>query len=57
MTNKQTILAFVERINARDVEGLAALMSGDHTFIDARQSNQWQRDDDGRLARLLRMVP
>jgi ketosteroid isomerase-like protein len=35
MTNKQTILAFVERINARDVEGLGALMSDDHTFIDA----------------------
>jgi ketosteroid isomerase-like protein len=35
MTNKETILAFVERINARDVEGLGALMSDDHTFIDA----------------------
>lgn len=33
--NKQTIFAFIERINAHDVEGLAALMSGDHTFIDA----------------------
>ncbi len=35
MTNKQTILAFVDRINAHDVKGLAALMSDDHTFIDA----------------------
>jgi len=35
MTNRQTILAFVERINARDVEGLGALMSDDHTFVDA----------------------
>ena len=35
MTNKQTILAFIDRINAHDVEGLAALMSDDHTFIDA----------------------
>ena len=35
MTNKETILAFVERINAHDVEGLAALMSDGHTFIDA----------------------
>jgi hypothetical protein len=35
MTNKQTILAFIERINAHDVEGLDALMSDDHTFIDA----------------------
>ncbi len=35
MTNKETILAFIDRINAHDVEGLAALMSDDHTFIDA----------------------
>ena len=35
MTNKQTILAFIERINAHDVEGLGLLMSDDHTFIDA----------------------
>ena len=32
---KETILAFVGRINAHDIEGLAALMSDDHTFIDA----------------------
>ncbi len=35
MTNKETILAFIERINAHDVGGLGALMSDDHTFIDA----------------------
>jgi ketosteroid isomerase-like protein len=35
MTNKETILAFIERINERDPEGLAALMSDDHIFIDA----------------------
>jgi len=29
------VLAFIERINAHDVEGLGALMSDDHTFIDA----------------------
>jgi ketosteroid isomerase-like protein len=32
---RETILAFIDRINAHDVEGLAALMSDDHTFIDA----------------------
>lgn len=32
---KETILAFIDRINAHDPEGLAALMSDDHTFIDA----------------------
>src|SRR5713226_702608 len=31
----ETLLAFIDRINAHDVEGLAALMSDDHTFIDA----------------------
>jgi len=28
-------LKFNEKINSRDVEGLAELMTGDHTFIDA----------------------
>lgn len=32
---KETILAFIERINAHDAEGLGELMSDDHTFIDA----------------------
>ena len=31
---KLTVLLFNERINARDVEGLAALMTDDHTFAD-----------------------
>lgn len=35
MTNKQTLLTFIDRINAHDVNGLAELMSDDHTFIDA----------------------
>lgn len=35
MTNKETVLAFIDRINAHDAEGLGALMSDDHTFIDA----------------------
>ena len=29
-----TALRFNERINQRDVEGLAELMTDDHTFID-----------------------
>lgn len=32
---KETILAFIDRINAHDPEGLGELMSDDHTFIDA----------------------
>jgi ketosteroid isomerase-like protein len=32
---KETVLAFIDRINAHDVEGLGELMSDDHTFIDA----------------------
>ena len=32
---KETILAFIDRINAHDAEGLGELMSDDHTFIDA----------------------
>jgi len=30
---KNIVLAFIDRINAHDVEGLAELMSDDHTFI------------------------
>ncbi len=30
-----TIRAFIDRINAHDVAGLAELMSDNHTFIDA----------------------
>ena len=32
---KDTVLAFIDCINAHHVEGLAELMSDDHTFIDA----------------------
>jgi len=35
MTSKETVLSFIDRINSRDIEGLGALMSDDHTFIDA----------------------
>ena len=38
MTRKETILAFVDAINAHDPDGLARLMSDDHTFIDAHGS-------------------
>ena len=57
MTNKQTIIAFIGSINAHDVEGLGALMSDDHTFIDAHDNQiSWQREDARRLARLPRVV-
>src|SRR5437762_13773273 len=36
MTSKETILAFIDRINAHDVDGLAQLMTDDHRFIDAQ---------------------
>ena len=32
---KEVVLAFIDRINAHDVAGLAELMTDDHTFIDA----------------------
>jgi len=31
----ETVRAFIDRINAHDVAGLAELMSDNHTFIDA----------------------
>jgi ketosteroid isomerase-like protein len=57
MTNKEIILAFIDRINVHDVEGLAALMSDDHTFIDAHGNQvSGKQQMNRRLARLLRMV-
>jgi ketosteroid isomerase-like protein len=35
MTPSQAVLAFIACINAHDVEGLCALMSPDHRFIDS----------------------
>ena len=35
MTDRETILAFIRQINAHNVDGLAQLMSNNHTFIDA----------------------
>jgi len=35
VSHRETILSFIDRISAHDVEGLAELMSDDHTFIDA----------------------
>ena len=32
---KETVLAFVERINAHDVEGILGLMAEDYTFINS----------------------
>ena len=34
MTNHETVLAFIDRVNARDARGLGELMSDDHRFID-----------------------
>jgi ketosteroid isomerase-like protein len=44
MTNKQTITAFIDRINVHDVEALGALMSDDHTFIDAHGNQVYGRE-------------
>ena len=35
MTPLEVVRAFVDRINAHDVDGLAALMTEDHRFIDS----------------------
>ena len=35
MNNRETVLAFIDQINAHDVDGLGQLMTDDHRFIDA----------------------
>lgn len=32
---RETVLSFIDRINAHDVDGLCELMSDNHTFVDA----------------------
>lgn len=36
--NKDLILEFVDRINARDVDGIADFLAVDHVFIDAHDT-------------------
>ena len=45
MNTQETILAFIDRINAHDVEGLAELMSDDHIFIDAHGNEVVGREE------------
>lgn len=42
---KEPILAFIDCINGHDVEKLGALMSDDHTFIDAHGSQVSGKDN------------
>ena len=48
MSMKQTVLAFLERINAHDVDGIVALLADDYTFVnssgDRFQGRQFMRD-------------
>jgi len=42
--NEKTVLEFIDRINARDVEGIIRFLSDDHVFIDA-QGNEFKGKD------------
>lgn len=44
MDPKDVVVRFNECINARDVDGLAALMTDDHTFIDREGNVQKSRN-------------
>ena len=44
MTDKEIVLAFVDRINRRDVDSLGELMADDHCFIDAHGNEVGGRD-------------
>lgn len=43
-TPASVALAFIERINARDLDGLTALLTDDHLFIDYRGNEERGRD-------------
>jgi hypothetical protein len=42
--NKETVLAFVEKINRQDPKGLGELMTEDHLFIDSEGTRTQGRD-------------
>jgi len=44
---KLVVLRFNERINARDIEGLVALMTEDHVFIDSADGRTEGRERAG----------
>lgn len=44
MTNKETVLAFVDGINRHDPSALGELMADDHRFIDAHGNEVVGRD-------------
>ena len=44
MNNKEIILAFIDLINAHNVDGLAQLMTDDHRFIDAHGNEVMGRE-------------
>lgn len=44
MTDKELVLAFVDSINRRDLDGLGELMADDHRFIDAHGNEVVGRD-------------
>ena len=35
MSPKEVVTGFLERLDKRDIDGLAALMSEDHLFVDS----------------------
>jgi len=45
MSPVETVLEFVRRINQRDADKLAELMTEDHVFIDSLARRAWPRKD------------
>jgi ketosteroid isomerase-like protein len=44
MTAKQTVLSFIQAINAHDIQALGGLMTEDHRFIDAHANEVTGRE-------------
>ncbi|PYR98125.1 MAG: hypothetical protein DMG16_21940 [Acidobacteria bacterium] len=44
MNKREVVSAFIDRINAHDVDGICALMAEEHTFIDALGRSMKGRD-------------
>jgi len=57
MNEIETVLEFMNRINQRDVDKLAELMSEDHIFADSLGNQVKGREKMRRLARILRHLP
>jgi ketosteroid isomerase-like protein len=57
LSTSEVARRFVDRINAHDVEGLVALMTGDHVFVDSLGNRSPRPEIESGWGHYFKMVP